>query len=450
MGLNELVIRVLCIGSVLLYSASINLMAAPKIEVSDRVISQVLKLKENKTEKFAPVTIEEQFLFERLKQRIASLESLFDQVGSFKQLPILTIDIEHPLRYSVSSVDLIIGDKVLKSKGQIEKALIKSWLLQNASSALLVQPLKMEIFADLLLATYFGDLQIEDPISKDVATFSLQEDWSTDLFGTTLLCASAWRPADLISYCEGLLAGQTQPVNTPYGARKIIGSLIWSDIQKLGAVARLRTLSGLSKAAIEFNQTRDSLSNSQTLPALKASIETDAKSIYPELASELGELSEVAVVERSSVSQLVSGYEVTNDQAQFSKVVIESCATPTVGELLRRSSEKTSHILLVENCENRSIDYTGIAEGIPSFAAKNPQVKFVYLHRASLKLADKMIINFSIDSAIAYAPNSKDAKFLGMDQKTYRPDLKAFRVNGPIGAIEWYRSKTSSAGGSRS
>ncbi len=456
MGLSEYFIRVLCIGSVLLYAASASLITKPQIQFAPSIVSKLLQVSENTTEAFAVTTVEDQYLLQNLSARVNALDSLFRIMGAPQQPLTLVIDRDHPVRVSVGNTDIVIGQKAAMAKGQLEHVIIKAWLRQVGSSEVLNNPLRAEVYADLIAALYFGKLELQDPANLKLAEFTDTANWASDLLGTAELCESAWRPAELVSYCSGSKenAGKTQ---TSYSLRKVIGSLVWKDLSHLSILERRSKLASLSRNIRSQAVTAAMINNSQvksdgkgTLDDLRLSIEAEALEIYPELASKLPQaVTKVGVIRDNKLS-LVGGFEIGSSQdLKFEKMIIESCATPTIKQMLAKSSNSTEHILLVQNCESKWVDYSGfIKAGAASFAQQNRSVKFAYLHRASLKLANTMIHNFNIPSALAFDPtssnssDSKKAKFLGLDQKIFREDVGAYKVNGPIGAILWYRSET--------
>ncbi len=458
MGLSKLFIRVLCIGSVVLYAASASLMTKPQVHFSPLVISKFLQTTENATETFVSSTVADQFLIQNLSSRVNALETLFRIIGAPQQPLSLVIDRENPVRVSIGATDVIIGGKAALAKGQLERAIIKAWLRQVGSSDVLNNPLRAEVYSDLIVALYSGELELQDPANQKIAKFSDLINWPSDLLGTAQLCESAWRPAELISYCGGNSVA-TESTQTSYSLRSVIGSLIWKDLSQLSLLERRAALTKMSRnirsqpisSAMTSAGEIESKDKVVGLEYLRSSIEAEAKEIFPELVGELPvAVTKVGLVHDSKLS-LPGGFQIRSAKDQnFKQMIIESCSSQSLKQLLAKTSDSTEHILVVQNCGNKRVDYAGfIKTGIARFALENRTVKFAYLHRESLKLADKMISNFDIETALAFDPassnssESKSAKFLGLDQKIFREDLGAFKVNGPIGAIEWYRSKNS-------
>ncbi len=456
MGLSDLFIRVLCIGSVVLYAASASLITKPQVQFTPSIVSKLLQVSNNTTSSFSTTTVEDQFLLQNLSSRVNALGALFRIIGVPQQPLTIVIDQDHPVRVSIGATDVIIGKTAAVAKGQLEHAIIKAWLRQVGSSEVLNNPLRAQVYADLIVALYLGELELHDPANQRIAKFSEVNDWPSDLLGTFQLCESAWRPAELISYCSGLKSN-TDNTQTSYSLRSVIGSLIWKDLSGLSLLERSTALSFLSRnirsqsitAEIINNSESPRTQSSETLESLRFSIQAEALEIYPRLVSELpAAVTKIGMIRDNKLS-LAGGFEIKSAKdLKFAKMIIESCTAPSLKQLLAKTSDSVEHILLVQNCENKRLDYSGfIKAGVASFAQQNRSVKFTYLHRASLMLAGKMIQNFDIQAALAYDPlspnssESKSAKFLGLDQKIFREDLGAFKVNGPIGAILWYRGE---------
>lgn len=438
MRLSDFFIRVLCIASVLLYTASATLIANPQARISQNLILRISKLQDGTTSKFVPSTVKEEFLITKVIAKLNSLENLFKIIG-YHTLPLnLIIDADHPTRVSVGALDLIVGSRAVLANGQLEHALLKAWIMQKGSSQVLMNPLRVEVGADLLLATYNGKLNLTDPENSKAATFSDLQSWTHDLLGEVELCNSAWKPAELISYCRGLVEKKTAIASFPYSLRKVIGSLVWKDISKESLFKREESLKVIARS---LQQGELPTQEPNSLQSLIAKIENEAREVYPNLRSTLSQPDLSVVLKRDEKSLLLSGFEVQESEvANASRVIVESCTAPSVSDLLKITNEKSEHILWVQTCGETQIRYEGFAiEGIKKFARENRAVKFAYLHRESLKLASKMLNNFDVVTALNLEANTKDAKFLGLDQKVFRQDINAFKVNGPIGAIEWFR-----------
>jgi hypothetical protein len=449
-GISEIFFRVLCVGSVLIYSASFSLIGSPRVEPSSNVISKVVRFKDGKASLYLPETIEEAFIYKKLVSRVFEVDTLLAHLGGFTQPPALIIDSDHPLRLSTSSTEIMVGDLALKAKGQFERSLIKAWLMQKGSSELIINPLRLEVTADILLATFKGKFEVEDPHLQKTARINTDVNWTDEVLETTELCKSPWRPLELASYCIGLEGEKVQSVSSPYALRSAIASLIWSQIENQSSLEKNRTLKLLARQAqIDWIVEENSAQKSK-ISLLKQKIETVALAIYPDAPKLEDKISAVALAKENKF-YLLGGVEVNESEVSLTKLIVETCASPSTKDLLGQTSETTEHILVVEKCEAGQISYKEFSKrGVMGFALENPSAKFVYLHRPSLKLADKMIGNFSLANAIGFAPTSKSAKFLGLDQKSYQPEVRAFKVDGPIGAIEWFRAKIASVSGSRS
>lgn len=431
-GLGEIFLRVLCVGSVLIYSASFSLIGSPRVEPSNNVVSKVVRFKDGKASLYLPETVNEAFTYKKLVSRVFDVDTLLAHLGGFTQPPALIIDADHPLRLSTTSTEIIIGELALKAKNQLEKSLIKAWLMQKGSSELIVNPLRLEVTADVLLATFKGKFEVEDPYLQKTARISTDSNWTDEVLETTELCKSPWRPLELASYCIGLEGEKVQTVNSPYSLRAAITSLIWASIEKQNSFAKIQTIKLLARQAqIESELSVDSNSKSK-LSLLRDKIEKVASAVYPHSPKLEENISAVALAKEKKFF-LLGGVEVDDSDVHLTKLIVETCASPSVQDLLAQTSESTEHILVVEKCEAGQISYKEFSKrGVMGFAMENPSAKFTYLHRPSLKLADKMIGNFSLATAIAFSPTSKSAKFLGLDQKSYQPEIRAFKVDGPI------------------
>ena len=135
------------------------------------------------------------FWLERAARKIKALEPFFTMIGPLHHPVVLEVDTINSLRYDVSEDKIAIGLQVIKASGQLERSLLKAWILQNTSSRSMTSALRQEVTADLLYAFFNGSLDLEDPVlHKTVNFLKVNSEWTDLLMPLDRFCKTAWRP----------------------------------------------------------------------------------------------------------------------------------------------------------------------------------------------------------------------------------------------------------------
>lgn len=106
--------------------------------------------------------------------------------------------------------------------------------------------------------------------------------------------------------------------------------------------------------------------------------------------------------------------------------------------------EKAEKLMLINHCD-KTIDFqfsTLFISGVKSFIAANPKINFIQLHMPSLELIKDDIParqNF-FEMVKNRDLNQKEFRRLGWSQVQWNSDIKAYRPNAVIDAIEYYRN----------
>ena len=246
-------------------------------------------------------------------------------------------------------------------------------------------------------------------------------------------------------------------------ARPLIGSLVWAKYSELKWSERDDFVRAFADT-IQTPLRAGPVANDPLLPHIPSEwrlfIEHEARSIAPLNDKKLPELPEnEALILRKSPSGWTvepGGMSVSATEASSIKTnrfVWESCVQPKVHELLQASAS-AQRILFVQICDDKKIDYKSYRQSnlptlqVENFAAANPQAKFIAFHRESLLLAEKKGLTNQIDliSWVLEKPrpdlqaaNAALAPYFGISQAQWRKDIQAFRANGSLEAVEYFR-----------
>jgi hypothetical protein len=397
------------------------------------------------------------FWLQRASRKLKSLNSFFSLTGLFLRPLSLEIDTVNSLRYDIAEDKVAIGLEVLKSSGQLERSILKAWILQNTQSSASKSALRQEVTADLLYGFFNGQLDLEDPVlHKSVNFLEIKNDWTEWLLPLDRFCKTAWRPLEMLTICESLRSGPSSLSSAAMMARPLIGSLVWSRYLELNWSDRENFV---REFAATIQEARSSPAASRKLtdsswPRVPAEwrlfIESEARALVPSPA-QVPELPKNEALALWKTSQgwflLPSGLPVAPSllsQLNVKNLIWESCEQPSIEQLLTHSSF-AQRILFVKNCGIAAIHYDLYLKGsVQNFAAANPQVQFILFHRPSLVLFSALEESQPVDlvSWVLESPRPPwqlADSYLGLSQAKLQKGLQTYSVDGSVEAIQYFR-----------
>jgi hypothetical protein len=188
---------------------------------------------------------------ERIKSELSDLYPLLAWLGPMRPVNLL-IDAKDESRLLVTDTHIEMGREIVLARGQLSKAILKSWILQHSSAAISSSQLRVEVASDVLLAMLKGHLALQVPATDDVLTFDeTVKDWFSYADSYAGVCASPWHLIELKPLCSK--AGSDAITSLSF--RPFLGSQIWRSYSSLPLRDRLgfirrRVGARLSKASL--------------------------------------------------------------------------------------------------------------------------------------------------------------------------------------------------------
>lgn len=179
--------------------------------------------------------------------KLAHLGSWVRQFGTYKTKVDLLISVDRPLLNEVSNHRIELGTSVADATGQLERAFLQVWFLQNVPGTASMSLLEQELLADLASAVLNNGLELQNPVSSEIASYS-DSYWLRWIYSWRGLCRSPWYSASIEPVCRSfqtpkVRAGLDLPASlseqfSPWSLRALMGYLYWHTYQNLPLLAR--------------------------------------------------------------------------------------------------------------------------------------------------------------------------------------------------------------------
>lgn len=472
----------------------------PRLILPARLVAHAVVLEKRATVEITKLPERFPFFASRLQGELAALDSTLGLIGAFRAPVVLEINIDEPERYHVSESRVELGIHLLESRGQVGKAFLKSWLMQNSGREIHASLFRLEVASDLLWAFLEGNDELEAPGTHEQLRYHEPRDWLVAAQSFREYCGSAWASHEIKSVCDGFIAepesaGHWIDEISPLAFRGLIGSMVWRHFASLSLGKQIIFINDfvgrLAASQAQFDEIPQSAgllawqkwlrneyrswvgeaASDEPLRVAKLAVEsplTVAAIFRPmrantealESFSALFSLADqrawrrpfAAVVSHGDELRLLPGNATigASDASALRSewLVWESCEAPDVSEL-EHQAERAHRIVVVRECEKAlSANYLSlVATGIESFARSNPDKAFVQLKTSALRLAakrgllsnDRLLAGLLLGGGSAYTASGD----LGLRGAEFKKDLGAFRVLGAVEALEWYRAKPS-------
>ncbi|HVK61299.1 MAG TPA: hypothetical protein VM432_07100, partial [Bdellovibrionales bacterium] len=172
----------------------------------------------------------------RTLNELNGIEATVQQLGRLKKKIAVVVDMDRPLRLVTTGDRITIGSEIVRAPGQLAKAVLKAWLLQNGREELKTH-LRLEVLSDVLLALNEGGLDLSVPRMAP-ATFDQPKHWTHYAETYSDLCRSQWLAVDLRGLCKANTAASSN-APTFLAFRPLIGEMIWQSFQTLSVHKRV-------------------------------------------------------------------------------------------------------------------------------------------------------------------------------------------------------------------
>ena len=473
----------------------------PRLELPRNVISSLAWSENGEAKSWLQIRRHRSRALAQIAGTIRAMEREIELLGGFREPPSILIfagkTTEAVDRYAVSDSSLELSEAIATSKGQLRKALLKAWILQNSGSdgkASAVSLLLLEVLSDALAAMLTSENQFSLP-EGEAYTLPNPDTWLRYAGSINSLCLSSWASLDLQGRC-----GRSKKIHS-LAFRPLLGGMIWRVFNDVPTLHRLEFIRAWSMHLKELKATVRL--EPRNLVEWKDWVRTEWREILPvkelvartrvgeksgdrierssaemERAIGLGdedrphvdlvfrtdvELSRAAnlkavsdrvyavVLQNKRVRLFPGDAELSTEDLQglTSPVVVwESCSQGRLGDLLS-FPVTTDRYLYVSSCDAKAkpASWAGFARsGLGGFASQRDETtEFVQLNRENIGLAFRHGVLSASTPLASLMKKSESAVAVGLDQPRWQKDVGAYRVLGAIEVVEWYRSTKPSA-----
>lgn len=123
-----------------------------KFEAPSEVASEVKWIVGEKVQSWKDIQAFKRFSSEQIQNSLNSFARVLPLIGDFDYPPQLIIDADHKSLYTVGEEKIVLAEEIAVSEGQLEKALIKTWLIQKGRGSFSSSLLRLEVVSDMLAA----------------------------------------------------------------------------------------------------------------------------------------------------------------------------------------------------------------------------------------------------------------------------------------------------------
>lgn len=484
------------IALVIAYGWMASVALEPSLHLPNGAVSYLGWIEDSVLKDWREIQRPRSLAFAQITHELRKIENEIVLLGGFNEAPSLLIVIDDPNRYVVSDTRIEISESIAMAEGQLRKAFIKSWLLQNQPKDAIAAEslLRLEVVSDVLAAMVSSEDRLGNTADVGFIEFPSPKSWIQFAGSLDSLCGSAWTSLDLQGRC-----GNSKAVH-PLSFRPLLTGMIWSVYKEMPPLRRFVLLRAWVE---ELKRSRGDEVQSEARPTELAGwrnwLVNEFRKTFPiELIAARSEFSErekeklkIAAAHVENMADLTESERIevkfvfNSDQpvlksanlpnGSFQKVpsyivadksngarlfpgdvaleksdlkffstpllVWESCVEPRLGELLDNPIE-SKRFLIVRSCDesDRVGSWAKLARrGLSGFAKARPTAQFIQLNRDHLELAIRYGVLSKNSTFSRMRKEVRASQILGLDKPTWRGDVGAFQVLGAIEAIEWYR-----------
>ena len=410
-------------------------MLEPRFTVPESIVGKtLLRTSDSRLQLF-----EEQFRFRtvsstRLMTETQELESLLKWLGALKTPVEIVVDEKTPDRLLVTDARIEIGADILAARGQLSKALLKTWILQNTSLSITSSHLRTEVASDVLLAMLSGHLRLEVPGQETPLTYAHEEKaWWTYADSYKGVCESAWRSLELAPLCATEVAKSDSMNVSALSFRQFLGQRIWRSYEATPIQDRLLFVRHwVQLLETEHDDEVHSLKEgwlSVVQGELEALLPLETDPLKGERARFQPKVeAPLIVIDGEGHVGAPGTLRITSNELEFAPavmIVMTGCKAPTLGEVISLpiTSER---VVWRPECAERKTDFVQVRPSAIRMAIAKG------IARASDKIDDFVLNNRDL-------ANATHEKWLGLAQAKWDEEANAFRVRGALSAVEIFR-----------
>ncbi len=373
----------------------------------------------------------------RIDDELTELEPLINWLNPLKRTIELVVDEKVSDRILVTDTRIEIGRDILLSRGQLSKAVLKAWILQNASLEITSSHLRTEVASDVLLAMLKGDFELEVPGEQEALTFeSNEKPWWTYADSYSGVCKSPWRSLELSALCENKSVKSDLVSVSALSFRAFLDARIWKSYMATSVTDRLpfvrRWAANLERARGLAKPT----SKEGWLTVVQRELETMLPSSIDPLASErkawLPKIEAPLIVIDGEGRVAAPGtLKISSTDLEFEHArmgVMTICEAPSLRDVLNLPVA-VDRVVWRPECKERKTDFVQV----------RPSAIRIALDRGLAKGSDKLdaFVRQHRETAAA----ESEARMLGIATAKWDEQASAFQVHGALQAVESFRLK---------
>lgn len=377
----------------------------------------------------------------RMESELAALVPLMAWLGPLNQPLEILLDEKQGDRLLVTESRIEIGRTVLLARGQLTKAVLKSWILQHASIAIASSVLRLEVASDVLFAILNGEFSLEVPGHLASLAFDASDKaWWTFADSYRGVCASPWTSLELAPLCK-IRNLQTGSVDVPVvvselSFRGFLGARIWRSYQSTPLGHRL----AFARRWVEsLEAKRDVLVpslKSGWLSIVQGQLETLLPASMDPLAFErsawlaqvdaplvvIGDDGDIAAPGTLKIASL----ELPIARARMAVMTV--CDSPSLHDVMSLPLV-VDRVVWKPDCARKKTDFVQV----------RPSAIRIALDRGLARASDKLDKFVLTHRDVSSTTSSSAARLLGLADPKWNEQINAFQVHGAIQAVESFR-----------
>lgn len=432
-----------------------------------------------------------------LGPRMLKMERAFEMLNPLKSKITLRFYNTKDPQFFISGSRISMGLNQLASRGQLEKAVLKIWFRENASSELRGQLLMEEVLTDFLLYAINGDLSLQDPEGGVAFSTELDNRWPQVLSSFQSYCKGIWKSAEHLDLCTDLSIHIESDEIYLMSVRPLLTQAMIEAFDTLGSAEKIDFLRAFAGTITKMNYldrafgmtvmshgrqtyyeavyevenlkylwsqvSKDSINGKKFAHYFENDLkkmgfsEADGESSFDVLMisqQPSEKLKGILPKLLNRKSKFFTGFEsqgyLTIDfkkeplsldvvgKAKAFRGILVQCGTPSLEEL-KKYTARFQKMIYVNDCNKQDMKLDALVDGdVGKFAFQNPTVKFAEFHMPSLLLALNKTPGINFVEMLA-AKNWKSLRPLGFGEPMYDDMIKAYRANSAIGLVDLFR-----------
>ncbi len=369
------------------------------------------------------------------ERELAELEPLLNWLGPLRQPLEILIDEKEKSRLSITDSRIEMGSTVLFARGQLTKAILKSWILQNASVTITSSHLRTEIASDVLLGMLTGAFSLGVPgVALPLEFDAGEKPWWSYADSYRGVCASPWKSLELLPLCQNASVKTDAVVISNLSFRGFIGSRIWKSYQATPVADRLPFVRRWVLSLTKDRDVEVHAPNEGWLTTVQGELEMLLPIAMDPLAVErtrwLPKIEAPLIVIDSNGRVAAPGtLKLSSNELEIGRArmaVLTVCSSPSLNDVLNLKQD-VERVVWRPQCADHKIDFVQV----------RPSAIRMALARGFAKASDKLD-QFILKNR-ELSKTAVSSRMLGLADAKWDSSANAFRVRGPIQAVEAFR-----------